>query len=85
MGLGIAVVFAVAAVIYARRSVEEARQGRGTADADLRTRQQSAEQEAQQILVGAREEAFRIRGEAEADVRERRAEVARLELRTSRA
>jgi ribonuclease Y len=83
VGLGIAVVFAVAAVVYSRRAVQDARDGRGIADTDLRARQQSVEQEAQQILVGAREEAFRIRGEAEADVRERRAEVARLEQRTS--
>ncbi|HEY8675550.1 MAG TPA: ribonuclease Y [Candidatus Dormibacteraeota bacterium] len=83
VGLGIAVVFAVFAVAYARRAAEGAREVRGVADTDLRARQQSAEQEAQQILVGAREEAFRIRGEAEADVRERRAEVARLEQRNS--
>jgi len=81
--LGIAVVFAVAAVVYARRAADDARQGRGVADTELRAREQSVEQEAQQILVGAREEAFRIRGEAEAEVRERRAEVARLEQRTS--
>ncbi len=82
MGLGIAVAVVIAAVVYARRSAELARQGRGVADTELRTRQQSADQESQQILVGAREEAFRIRGEAEADIRERRAEVARLEQRT---
>jgi ribonuclease Y len=83
VGLGIAVAIAVAAVVYARRSADVSRQDHGLADTELRTRQQSAEQEAQQILVGAREEAFRIRGEAEADVRERRAEVARVEQRTS--
>jgi ribonuclease Y len=83
VGLGIAVVFAVAAVVYARRTADDARTGRGVADTELRAKQQSIEQESQQILVGAREEAFRIRGEAEADVRERRAEVARLEQRSS--
>ncbi|MGH7723371.1 MAG: ribonuclease Y [Candidatus Dormibacteria bacterium] len=83
MGLGIAVLFAVAAVVYARRTTEGGRHERDVADAELRARRQSVEQEAQQILVGAREEAFRIRGEAEAEVRERRAEVARLEQRSS--
>jgi ribonuclease Y len=77
------VVFAVAAVLYARRVAEQASQGRGVADTQLDARQQSVEQEAQQILVGAREEAFRIRGAAEAEVRERRAEVARVEQRNS--
>src|SRR5450631_4430050 len=83
VGLGIAIAFAIGAILRARGAVAAAGAGRGAADAELRARQQALEQEAQQILVGAREEAFRIRGEAEADVRERRAEVARLELRTS--
>ena len=83
VGLCIAVAFAVVAVLYARRVAAEARAGRGAADSELTARQQSVEREAQQILVTAREEAFRIRGEAEAEVRERRAEVARLEQRNS--
>ena len=83
MGLGIAVAFAIAAVLYARRTAEAAATGRTDADLELHARRQSVEQEAQQIVVTAREEAFRIRGEAEAEVRERRAEVARAEQRTS--
>jgi ribonuclease Y len=83
VGLGIAVAFAAGAIVYARRIAREAHTDRGHADVDLRERQQSAEQEAQQILVSAREEAFRVRGEAETEIRERRAEVARLEQRNS--
>jgi ribonuclease Y len=83
VGLVIAVVFAVAAIVYARRAAGTAGESRGAADAELQARQQAVERDAQQILVSAREEAFRIRGEAEAEVRERRAEVARLEQRNS--
>lgn len=76
----------MAAGVYAnnaRRAAGRAEADRGVGETDLRARQQSVDQEAQQILVSAREEAFRIRGEAEAEVRERRAEVARLEQRNS--
>jgi ribonucrease Y len=83
VGLGIAIAFAIGAILRARGAVAAAGAGRGAADTEHRARQQSLEQEAQQVLVGAREEAFRIRGEAETDVRERRAEVARLEQRNS--
>jgi ribonucrease Y len=83
IGLGIAVVFAVAAFVYARRVADSTRDGRDAADTELHAHAQSLEHEAQQVLVTAREEAFRIRGEAEAEVRERRAEVARLEQRNS--
>ncbi|HEX4579969.1 MAG TPA: Rnase Y domain-containing protein, partial [Candidatus Dormibacteraeota bacterium] len=76
-------VFAVAAFVYARRVAGDARTGQATADTELHERAQAADHEAQQALVTAREEAFRIRGEAEAEVRERRAEVARLEQRNS--
>lgn len=76
-------VFAAAAFVYARRIASTARTGQTTADTELHARAQSAVQESQQVLVTAREEAFRIRGEAEAEVRERRAEVARLEQRNS--
>jgi ribonuclease Y len=83
VGLGIAVVFAIGAIVYARRAADTAAQGRGEADLELQSRERSVERETQQVLVGAREEAFRIRGEAETEVRERRAEVARAEQRTS--
>src|ERR1700692_1088342 len=46
VGLGIAVVFAVGAVVYARRAADQASQGRGVADTELSARQQSVEQEA---------------------------------------
>ncbi len=75
--------FAIGAVVYAQRMARDAQRGQGTADAELLARRQALDQEAQQVLVGAREEAFRIRGEAEAEVRERRAEVARAEQRVS--
>jgi len=77
------VAFAVAAILYARRTAREAEAGRGAADAELLVRQQLLDHEAQQVLVSAREGAFRLRGEAEAEVRERRAEVARVEQRIS--
>jgi ribonuclease Y len=77
------VAFAVVALLYARRVAGATDLSRGAADAELQTRQQAVERDAQQILVSAREEAFRIRGEAEAEVRERRAEVARVEQRNS--
>lgn len=76
-------VFAVAAFVYTRRPAADAREGHVRTDTELHTHAQSVEQEAQQVLVTAREEAFRIRGEAEAEVRERRAEVARVEQRNS--
>ena len=76
-------VFAVLAVLYARRVAGTSNVDHSLAEAELHARQQAVDRDAQQILVSAREEAFRIRGEAEAEVRERRAEVARAEQRNS--
>jgi ribonuclease Y len=79
----VAAAFAVLALLYARRSVAQARV---THDADTEVRLDQArtlEQEAKSILLAAKEEAARRRDEAEAEVRERRAEVARLEQRTN--
>jgi ribonuclease Y len=83
LGLGIALIVAYVVLRQSRRPAIEPRAMVDTTDADLQARRQALDQESQQILVTAREEAFRIRGEAEADVRERRAEVARLEQRNS--
>lgn len=83
IGLGIAVAFAWYAFRRAREADVQAERARRTLLVEGRDRQQAAEQEAQQVLVTAREEAFRIRGEAEAEVRDRRAEVARAEQRQS--
>jgi ribonuclease Y len=83
VGLGIAVVFAVAALLYARREIARGQVDRSSEEQDLRDRRQSVDREAQQVLVTAREEAFRLRGEAEVEGRDRRAELARLEQRVS--
>jgi len=83
VGLVVAAAFAVVAVLYARRSVARIQT---THDADTERRIDQAritEQQAQSVLLAAKEEAARRRDEAEAEVRERRAEVARLEQRTN--
>ncbi|MDQ2960913.1 MAG: ribonuclease Y [Candidatus Dormibacteraeota bacterium] len=76
-------VFAVAAFLYARREVARGQVDRTSEELDLRDRRQSVDREAEQVLVTAREEAFRLRGDAETEGRDRRAEVARLEQRVS--
>ncbi len=79
----VAAVFAGASWLYARRSVARIQT---THDADTERRLDQAritEQQAQSVLLAAKEEAARRRDEAEAEVRERRAEVARLEQRTN--
>jgi ribonuclease Y len=79
----VAAAFAVAAVLYARRSVAESRVTHDV-DAERRLEQvRTTEQEAKSVLLAAKEEAARRRDEAEAEVRERRAEIARLEQRTN--
>ncbi|MHB8718189.1 MAG: ribonuclease Y [Candidatus Dormibacteria bacterium] len=78
-----AVAVAAAAVLWARRAVTGAHVDRSAEEAELAARREALDRDAQQVLVTAREEAFRIRGEAEAEGRERRAEVARLEQRQS--
>jgi ribonucrease Y len=79
----VAAVFAGAAWLYARRNVARMQT---THDADAERRVDQArvtEQQAQSVLLAAKEEAARRRDEAEVEVRERRAEVARLEQRTN--
>jgi ribonuclease Y len=83
IGLVVALVFAVAAVLYARRSIAAAHQAREQQGAQQDVERRSAEQERQTILLAAKEEASRRRDEAETDLRSRRAEVARLEQRTN--
>ena len=78
-----AVVFAAGAVVYARRSIADARVAQESSNARLRDEMRGAEQEAKAVLLAAKEEAARRRDEVESELRERRSEAARLEQRTS--
>jgi ribonuclease Y len=76
-------VFAVGAVVYARRTIAASQQSQDAESKRLQEQLRTSEQEAKSVLLAAKEEASRRREEVESEVRERRAEMARLEQRTS--
>jgi ribonuclease Y len=83
IGLVVAAAFAVGAFLYARNTVAREREARRIDDAHQEEARVVAEQDAKATLLAAKEEAARRRDEVESEIRERRAEVARLEQRTS--
>jgi len=83
VGLVVAAVFAVAAVLYSRREIARADAARQIESQRHEDALRGTEQEAKTILLAAKEEAARRRDEVESETRERRAEVARLEQRTN--
>src|SRR6516225_11810830 len=82
IGLAVAVVALVAAIVYFRAQIENERNAR-VADAERHRDELTVlEQQRARAELESKEEALRIRTEMEAELRERRAEVARLEARS---
>ena len=90
IGLVLAVLALVGAVVYTRRQLVAAQARTAAADtaasnrnaADDEARRQ-ADREAADIILSAKEEALRIKAEVDSELRERRAEVARQEQRAA--
>jgi ribonuclease Y len=81
IGLAVAVVALVAAIVFFRAQIQNERNAR-VADAERhRDELTLLEQQRTRAELEGKEEALRIRTEMEAELRERRAEVARLEAR----
>ncbi|MFN2592056.1 MAG: ribonuclease Y [Candidatus Dormibacteria bacterium] len=76
-------VFAAAAMIYARRSVETVRLQHAAELDSLREVNSNAEQERKAIILTAKEEALKLRADVEAEIRERRSEMVRQEQRVA--
>jgi ribonuclease Y len=81
IGLVVAVVGAVAAVLYMRAQLERERTSHAAEAESLRERSAELEQLRKTIDIEAKEEALRLRAEVEAEIRERRGEMSRLEQR----
>jgi ribonucrease Y len=83
IGLVVAVVIAVAAVLYMRAQVEAERRAVAVQRERLSEASAEVEQQRKAIALEAKEEALRVRQEVEQEVRERRAEMSRLEQRAT--
>ncbi|HZS14902.1 MAG TPA: ribonuclease Y [Candidatus Dormibacteraeota bacterium] len=83
IGLVVAVVIAVAAVVYMRSQVDAERRAVAVEKERLAEAGAEVEQQRKTIALEAKEEALRIRQEVEQEVRERRAEMSRLEQRAT--
>jgi ribonuclease Y len=81
IGLAVAVVAVVTAVLYTRAQLERARQTHAAEEERLRERSAEVEQLRKTIDIEAKEEALRLRAEVEQEIRERRSEMSRLEQR----
>jgi ribonuclease Y len=83
IGLVVAVVITVPAVLYMRAQMEKARHDVAAEQERVREASAEVEQLRKTIALEAKEEALRIRAEVEAEVRERRGEMSRLEQRAT--
>jgi ribonuclease Y len=83
IGLVVAVVLAVAAVVYMRAQLQHERGANAAEKERLSEASAKVEQERKTIALEAKEEALRIRAEVETEVRERRGEMSRLEQRAT--
>jgi len=83
IGLVVAVVIAVAAVLYTRTQLSRARETQAAEEERLRERSAELDQQRKAIELEAKEEALRLRAEVEQEIRERRGEMSRLEQRAT--
>ena len=88
VGVGVALLVAIAALVYARRQTQSAVAASRThadaaraAEASAASGNAQADLEAKELIRAATEEARRLRADVEAELRERRAEVRRAEQR----
>jgi ribonucrease Y len=83
IGLVVAVVIAVAAVVYMRAQVETERRAVAVEKERLSEASAEVEQQRKTIALEAKEESLRVRAEVEQEIRERRGEMSRLEQRAT--
>jgi ribonuclease Y len=81
IGLAIAALLLIGAVVYTRQQLERERATRAADEERHRETLAELEQQRKSMMLAAKEEALRLRSDVESENRERRAELARMEQR----